>query len=123
MENDMICYYHPDRSAVGICKYCQRGLCIDCTALVNDSLACKNRHEGHVSGLNLMAERGILQAKRIGPGYSRNAIFYFLVGVLFAGFGLFQYRYLGLQAIFFLLIGLFLLYAAVTNFVESRKYK
>ena len=119
----MNCYYHPDRSAVGICKYCQRGLCAACAAIVNDSLACKDRHESQVKGLILMVERSILQAKRIGPGYIRNAIFYFLVGALFAGFGLFQYRYLGLQAIFFFLIGLFLLYAAVANFVESRKYK
>jgi hypothetical protein len=123
MENGMVCYYHPDKPAIGICKYCQRGLCIECTALVNDSLACKDHHEDQVRGLNLIAERGILQAKRIGPGYTRNAIFYFLVGALFAGFGLLQYRYLGLQAIFFFLIGLFLLYAAVANFVESRKYK
>jgi hypothetical protein len=70
-----------------------------------------------------MAERGILQAKRLGSNYIRNAIFYFLVGFSFAGFGLLQYHYLGLQAIFLILVGLFLLYAAVTNFMESKKYK
>jgi hypothetical protein len=42
---------------------------------------------------------------------------------LFAGFGLLQYRFLGLQAVFFILIGLFLLYVAVANLVESKKYK
>ena len=119
----MICYYHPDRPAVGICKYCQRGLCIDCAALVEDSLACSARHEEDVRGLNLMEQRGILQAKRVGPGYLRNAIFYALVGILFAGFGLMQYRFLGLQAVFFMLIGLFLLYAAIANYLEKRKYK
>jgi hypothetical protein len=45
------------------------------------------------------------------------------VGILFAGFGLLQYRFLGLQAIFFMLIGIFLLYAAAANFIESKKYK
>lgn len=29
----MNCFYHPKKSAVGICKHCQRGLCIDCAAL------------------------------------------------------------------------------------------
>lgn len=119
----MVCYYHPDRPAIGLCKYCQRGLCADDAALVDDALACKGRHEEQVSGLNLMEARGLLQARRMGAGYLRNAIFYVLVGVLFAGFGWIQYRYLGLQAVFFMMIGAFLLYAAVANYVESRKYE
>ncbi len=119
----MVCYYHPDKPAVGICKHCQRGLCSDCAAIVDDSLACKDRHEEQVRGLILLAERGILQAKRVGSGYMRNAIFYFLVGVLFMGFGLLQYRFLGLQAVFFMLVGIFLVYAAAANYIESRKYK
>ena len=71
----------------------------------------------------LLEARGILQARRMGAGYVRNAIFYTLVGSLFAGFGWIQFRFLGLQAVFFMLIGVFLLYAAVANYWESRKYK
>ena len=119
----MVCYYHPERPAHGICKHCGRGLCAECSALVEDVLACKDRHEEQVRGLNLVEARGILQARRVGSGYARNAIFYGLVGLLFAGFGLMQYRFLGLQAVFFMLIGLFLLYAAVANFLEGRKYR
>jgi hypothetical protein len=119
----MVCYYHPDRPAIGTCKYCQRGLCADDAALVADSLACKGRHEEQVRGLSLMEARGLLQVQRMSAGYLRNAIFYSLVGILFAGFGYLQLRFLGLQAVFFMLIGLFLLYASVTNYAESRKYK
>jgi hypothetical protein len=119
----MNCYYHPNQPAVGICKHCQRGLCTDCIAEVDDNLACKNRHEGQVRDVNKMTERNLLQTKRIGSNYRRNAIFYFLSGALFAGFGLYQYRFAGLQALFLIFIGLFLLYAAVANFLESRKYK
>jgi sulfite exporter TauE/SafE len=119
----MNCFYHAERPAVGTCKHCSRGLCNECAALVDDTLACRDRHEQRVRGLNLAAERGILQATRIGSGYARNAVFYGLVGVLFAGFGLSQYRFLGLQAVFFMLVGVFLLYAAVANFLESRKYR
>lgn len=119
----MVCFYHSDKPAIGVCKYCSRGLCIECAAFVNDILTCKDRHEVQVGNFILMTDRGILQAKRLSSGYGRNAIFYFLVGSLFAGFGLIQYRYLGLQAAFFILVGLFLLYAAVTNYVESKKYK
>jgi len=42
--------------------------------------------------------------------------------VLFAGFGLIQFRFLGIQAVFFMLIGLFLLYAAGANYFEGKKH-
>ena len=119
----MVCYYHPERAAVGVCKHCGRGLCTECAALVDDTLACIDRHEEQVRSQNLMTARGILQAKRFGSGFLRNAVFYGLVGILFAGFGAVQYRFLGLQAIFFMLIGIFLLYAAIANLLEARKYK
>lgn len=119
----MNCYYHPNQPAVGLCKHCQRGLCLDCAADVDDSLACKDRHEEQVTGLNILVRRNLLQAHRIGSNYLRNAVFYFLSGGLFAGFGLYQLRFTGLQALFLLFIGLFLLYAAVANFLESRKYQ
>ena len=52
-------------------------------------------------------------------------LMYIGLGVCVLGllFGLLQYRFLGLQAVFFILIGLFLLYVAVANLVESKKYK
>jgi sulfite exporter TauE/SafE len=64
----------------------------------------------------------MVQAQRMGAGYLRNAIFYGLAGALFSGFGVMQYRFLGLQAVFFVFIGLLLLYAAGANLAESRKY-
>jgi len=64
-----------------------------------------------------------LQAGRVGAVYRRNAIFYALVGILFAGFGVMQIRWMGWQGLFLLAIGVFLLYAAIANYLESRKYK
>ncbi len=119
----MNCYYHPNQPAVGLCKHCQRGLCIACAADVDGSLACKDRHEEQVHALDTLTARNLLQAGRVGSVYSRNAIFYFLVGILFAGFGLLQVRWLGWQGVFLLVIGIFLLYASITNYLESRKYK
>ncbi len=119
----MQCYYHPERQAVGTCVHCQRGICPECLALVDDRLACKGRHESQLQVANQVTLRGMVQLQRMGAGYVRNAVFYGLAGALFTGFGAMEYRFLGLQAVFFLLIGLFLLYAAVANLVESRKYK
>jgi len=115
----MNCYYHPDNPAIGLCKHCQRGLCTDCAALVDDCLACKNRHEEQVRAMGLQ----LLQAKRVGSDYLRNTIFYGAVGILFTAFGISQLQWLGLQALVYLMIGLALLWAAVANYLESRKYK
>ena len=68
-------------------------------------------------------KKNILQSKRVGSDYMRNTIFYGIVGILFTAFGFSQLRWLGLQAVVYLMIGLSLLYAAVANYLESRKYK
>ena len=119
----MICYYHPDRPVVGLCKYCQRGLCAECASLAGDSLACRGLHEEQVRSMEALLQRNILQSKRVRSDYLRNTIFYGIVGILFAGFGLSQLTWLGMQALVYLLIGLALLWAAAANYLESRKYK
>lgn len=68
-------------------------------------------------------QRNILQSKRVGSDYIRNTIFYGVVGILFTAFGISQLQWLGLQAVVYVTIGLALLWAAMANFLESRKYK
>ena len=119
----MVCYYHPDKPAVGLCKYCLRGLCTGCAAQAGDSLACNRLHEEQVRAMETLMQRNILQSRRIGSDYLRNTIFYGVVGILFSGFGLSQLRWLGLQAVIYLMIGMALLWAALANYLESRKYR
>ena len=119
----MNCYYHSDKPAIGLCKYCQRGLCLDCAAHTGDSLACNNLHEAQVRDMELLMQKNILQSKHVGSDYVRNTIFYGSVGILFTAFGISQLQWLGLQAVVYLLIGVALLWAAVANYLESRKYK
>jgi hypothetical protein len=76
-----------------------------------------------VRAMEMLMQRNILQSKRVGSDYMRNTIFYGIVGLLFSGFGLSQLRWLGLQAVVYLMIGLALLWAALANYLESRKYK
>ena len=119
----MNCFYHPSKPALGVCKYCQRGLCTECAAVIDDVLACTKRHEDEVHMLEQLSARNLFQSKRVGSGYMRNAVFYGLVGGVFAAFGLSQLRFLGTQAVVFIMLGGFLLYAAATNYFEGRKYK
>lgn len=73
--------------------------------------------------MEALMQKNILHSKRIGSDYVRNTIFYGVVGVLFSAFGLSQWRWLGLQALVYLMIGLALLWAALANYLESRKYR
>jgi hypothetical protein len=49
----MKCFRHSDLDAVGLCKYCQKGLCTICFADVGNGLACKNICEKRVRELSL----------------------------------------------------------------------
>lgn len=86
-------------------------------------MACRSLHEDHVRAMETLMQKNILQSKRVSSDYTRNTIFYGTVGILFAGFGISQLRWLGLQAVIYLMIGLALLWAALANYLESRKYK
>jgi sulfite exporter TauE/SafE len=86
-------------------------------------LACQGLHEEQVRAMEALLQKNILQSKRVGSDYLRNTIFYGIVGLLFTGFGISQLRWLGLQAVVYLMIGLALLWAALANYWESRKYK
>jgi hypothetical protein len=73
--------------------------------------------------METLMQKNILQSRRVGSDYIRNTIFYGVVGVLFTGFGVSQLRWLGVQAAIYAVIGLALLWAALANYLESRKYK
>jgi sulfite exporter TauE/SafE len=73
--------------------------------------------------MELLLQKNIVQSKRVGSDYVRNTIFYGVVGILFTAFGFSQLRFLGLQALVYLMIGLALVWAAVANYLESKKYK
>ena len=76
-----------------------------------------------MEAMELLMQKNIIQSKRVGSDYMRNTIFYGIVGTLFTVFGFSQLQWLGLQAVVYLMIGIALLYAAIANYLESRKYQ
>jgi hypothetical protein len=50
----MRCYVHPDREAVGTCKLCHRGVCMECGADRGQGLACF-RHRDRIELLAVLA--------------------------------------------------------------------
>jgi hypothetical protein len=47
----MNCSYHHERTSIGLCRFCMRGLCAACAADFEAGLACKGRHEEAVARL------------------------------------------------------------------------
>lgn len=84
----MLCFNHPEKEAVGICKACQRGLCAECATDLGHGLACKGKHETQVNTLEAIINRSA-KIYAITPK-TRNAapLFYGFTGAVFAGFGL-----------------------------------
>ena len=55
-NDEMKCYYHQARDAVGLCKSCNKGLCSDCATDVGNGLACRDRCEEQVRVLNTVVD-------------------------------------------------------------------
>ncbi|MBI5933960.1 MAG: hypothetical protein HY867_09655 [Chloroflexi bacterium] len=51
----MNCFNHPDVPAVGVCKTCQKGLCIVCAYDLGNGIACKN-HRDEVEARNSITD-------------------------------------------------------------------
>lgn len=54
----MNCYKHKDEPAIGVCKHCQKGLCIDCRIDTGDGLSCQG-HEEAVNALNQLIKQNL----------------------------------------------------------------
>lgn len=86
----MNCFNHSDKSAIGSCKFCSKGLCLDCATDLGHGLACKNKHETQVENINMLISKNT-QVYASAPKNALIApIFYLFMGLVFAGFGYFS---------------------------------
>jgi hypothetical protein len=72
----MNCFYHPQIVAVALCKNCNKGLCTECVAALENGVACKGRCEKQVQAVNL-----IFQRDKGSTPYLVTAAFTFLGGI------------------------------------------
>jgi hypothetical protein len=80
----MNCFYHPDTPALGICRWCQRGICTACIAEAGGGLACLNRHEPQVQRMGKMMRENTSALAIMGS-------FILLMGLVFSGASLMEY--------------------------------
>ena len=116
----MRCFNHPDRDAIGSCKGCCKGLCMECAADLGHGLACKGTHEEMVETYDMIVSKNA----RVYGSASRNTliapVFYAFMGVLFAGYALLSGNGV---ASFLSLMGLgFLVFAAVVYRANRKTF-
>jgi D-arabinose 1-dehydrogenase-like Zn-dependent alcohol dehydrogenase len=84
----MICFKHPEKDAIGTCKYCHRGICMDCTTDLEHGLACKGVHEEYVNTLhNIVMQSAKIYSNTPKTIYAAPVFFGFM-GLVFLWFGL-----------------------------------
>ena len=91
----MRCFYHQDKDAVGGCKSCGKGLCVECAVDLGKGLACRGRCEEDVRAVVELVDRNIkLQptATRLiqagGSARLAASLFFLASGAVFLIYGL-----------------------------------
>jgi hypothetical protein len=95
-DGTMNCFHHPQKPAVGHCTYCGRGLCKDCTAVVEGKPSCRGSCQEEIA-----RERRLLANSESSLGqrtviyetsssiYQRNFAFTAAFGLAALAFGVF----------------------------------
>jgi hypothetical protein len=116
----MRCFYHHDVEAVATCKNCGRGLCPGCAVDVGNGLACPNRCEEEVRALNRVIARNKTAYQKTSGAYVRIAVFYALVGLVFLGAGLANWRGF---AWMFIPAGAIFVLAGLLHYTTGRRFQ
>lgn len=113
----MRCFKHPENEAVGSCKHCNKGLCVECAHDLGHGLACKNEHEQQVETLNSLIEKNAEIYDSAPTNTLIAPLFYACMGALFVWFGV-QSR--GGFGSFSSLMGIGFIIFAIVVFIRNR---
>jgi hypothetical protein len=115
----MKCFNHSSVDAIGICKNCNKGLCVDCLTEIEDGIACTSTCVEKVRDLNNLIDANKRSRSVTSGAYYRNAIIYALLGAVFLFFGSVegQMRTFLIPAAFVFFVG------AMLAFNSGSKYK
>ncbi|MCX6900957.1 MAG: hypothetical protein NT105_19965 [Verrucomicrobia bacterium] len=83
----MNCFKHNDRVAVGICRSCAKGLCMECAAPLTNGLACKGSCEERVNLLNKMIDNNAKTLSAARYQTKSHAVITLIIGAMILVFG------------------------------------
>lgn len=120
----MNCFNHSDRVAVGICKSCGKGLCMDCAAQRTNGLACKDACEDRVDLLNRVIDNNALTLAAARYQTKSVGVVATIMGIVVLGFAVIVSTSpgWGLMASVFGCLGVMLLALGVTRLNKKSQY-
>ena len=111
----MKCFKHGDVDAVGVCKWCGKGLCADCAVDTDGGLACRDSCEEKVKKLSELSSGETELSRKVDTIQTIWAVAFLMAGLLF--FFMEGRDYPGLQArIVFAIV--FLMFSAFAYFTS-----
>lgn len=111
----MNCYNHNDKSAVGICRVCCRGVCSGCSTDLGHSLACRDQHEEEAQAMHALNQRSTKLLKATRKAVYVAPLFYGVCGAAFLVEGLRQAELFNLATVMGGSLATFGLAMLVTN--------
>jgi uncharacterized membrane protein YgdD (TMEM256/DUF423 family) len=78
----MKCFVHPAADAVGICRNCARGVCVECAADRPSGVACKNRCEQAVDAMDALVRRNVAVAGKPSAMHWAQVVIYLGIALL-----------------------------------------
>jgi hypothetical protein len=118
----MKCFRHPGNEAVGICKYCGKGMCTECSRDTGVGVVCTPQCEEEVRALKAFMDGNKRVLQLTPQTHLRNSIFFALSGLAFIFFSTLHQE----DPFLFLLMvvsGVIMLVGAAFFFINSRKYR
>jgi len=115
----MKCYNHPTNDAIAICKYCNKGLCRECTVDTGSGISCRGVCEDELAIINTMIQQNKSARANVSKTLSQSSLWIALIGIAFIVSSFFLTQTMG----FLLIMGLLFLIGAGVNFAASRRYK
>lgn len=120
----MKCFYHIDRDAVGICKFCHKGLCPECAIDSNAGLACIGKEcQDQVLMQDEMTRRSQRAMDNTAKAYRASALMYTLLGLAMFIPGLILTLKKESSAILIIVLGILFFFSALMSYINSRRFQ
>ena len=112
----MNCFNHPQVAAVGICKYCQKGLCPECAVDMGHGIACKD-HQVEVNELYDIHFMNKQSAQNMSKVYKQSSAAMIFMGIAGIAGGI----ALGRAGLVLILIGVGCVFLAVVFSIYGNR--
>ncbi len=121
----MKCFNHIDQDAIGSCKSCCKGLCVECAHDTGEGLACKETCINDVKEINEIMDRSkkIYSIGTKAPLITSGVMVYFLFAALFGGIGVYDYLAKGRLKEFTFIMSFGFIIIGVYVLIKNRKLK